>query len=800
MAEELNKDTGKISGKSHNVVESSGKIAGSHTENDAVGKKDVDGQNQKKAITTRKERIASATEEKGLKSLTQNFGDSDGDWQIIESDNLFEVLFLDYNQIISINPEVVKNNFTLLEAFWKEKKNLWESESVRKTIEDKYGKKNLNNCIKKLEYANEQLFTIQKINEYYLKYREQRIRIGESKLEPLFNMMLKDGEAEPSEMENIFEEGLKLDLSDEEITSIIKKILDTKEYKPYENPSGNELKEQLLSVSWMTEEKLNKRKKEDKDKEREIFENKFAKSIEDIGEILFNDEAEARQYIKEGLLVNSIDYFSSAKAKQFLEITKTQKGEYLKYLQIVYRLNPKLPYRFSNKLASSTTELCLLFFENNESIKSGKEHFKQGNIEIWLQETHKDDYQRFIKIRDTAENVDLAFLEFLYSFNPKLPYRFAGKLLVKTPIELSTEIDKSKESWTAGREELFNSSILIWLKTIGKLTITKKWDKVKDQYLERKDVGLENFLHILNENLEYSLLEVNEKAFSIPSIQSGDNVVTSFILTNKTRGFIEGDLTFSKLLDGVTFGLFMADEVKPTRLNKAATDGLFMSDGPISIRLVKAATEFNVGVTTIVDFLHKKGFKIDSNPNTKLSPEMHTLLIKEYQPDKATKDDAMKIGLSYDKHEAIPMSSEKFFLNVAAGVSNHKVNLTIDSKNLLKGVDYKTDIQITTFDNKKINIPVSFRLVFPRNAFIKEIIKYSLLFALFGVIIRGVWSLFGFNDWLKVNYQYYLSQSDVYWQEKPEIFYFPLIFVILIIFIILISKNWKKVISAMDKI
>ncbi len=72
-----------------------------------------------------------------------------------------------------------------------------------------------------------------------------------------------------------------------------------------------------------------------------------------------------------------------------------------------------------------------------------------------------------------------------------------------------------------------------------------------------------------------------------------------------------------------------------------------MSDGPISIRLGKAATEFNVGVSTIVDFLHKKGFKIDSNPNTKLSPEMHTLLIKEYQPDKAAKDIAKHIELEY---------------------------------------------------------------------------------------------------------------------------------------------------------
>jgi len=84
-----------------------------------------------------------------------------------------------------------------------------------------------------------------------------------------------------------------------------------------------------------------------------------------------------------------------------------------------------------------------------------------------------------------------------------------------------------------------------------------------------------------------------------------------------------------------------------------------MSDGPISIRLGKAATEFNVGVSTIVDFLHKKGFKIDSNPNTKLSPEMHSLLVKEYQPDKAAKDIAKHIELEYQAQKAAKAEEKK---------------------------------------------------------------------------------------------------------------------------------------------
>ena len=67
-----------------------------------------------------------------------------------------------------------------------------------------------------------------------------------------------------------------------------------------------------------------------------------------------------------------------------------------------------------------------------------------------------------------------------------------------------------------------------------------------------------------------------------------------------------------------------------------------------SIRLSKAAKEFNVGKDTIVEFLTKKGFQVDSSPNTKLTADMYALLVKEYQGEKEVKNEAMKLGnLSY---------------------------------------------------------------------------------------------------------------------------------------------------------
>jgi translation initiation factor IF-2 len=62
-------------------------------------------------------------------------------------------------------------------------------------------------------------------------------------------------------------------------------------------------------------------------------------------------------------------------------------------------------------------------------------------------------------------------------------------------------------------------------------------------------------------------------------------------------------------------------------------------------RLSKAAREFNVGISTIVEFLGKKGHEIDSNPNSKLDPDLYELLQEEYSTDLNVKKESEKLTL-----------------------------------------------------------------------------------------------------------------------------------------------------------
>ncbi len=72
-----------------------------------------------------------------------------------------------------------------------------------------------------------------------------------------------------------------------------------------------------------------------------------------------------------------------------------------------------------------------------------------------------------------------------------------------------------------------------------------------------------------------------------------------------------------------------------------------MVQGTKAIRLSKAAREFNVGITTIVEFLHKKGFDVDTNPNTKLPPEAYDLLAVEYSSEITVKKESEKLSMRH---------------------------------------------------------------------------------------------------------------------------------------------------------
>ncbi len=65
----------------------------------------------------------------------------------------------------------------------------------------------------------------------------------------------------------------------------------------------------------------------------------------------------------------------------------------------------------------------------------------------------------------------------------------------------------------------------------------------------------------------------------------------------------------------------------------------------MAVRLNKVAREFNVGLATIVEFLHAKGVQVSSDPNAKLTDEEYALVAKEFSSDSEVKKASSMVDL-----------------------------------------------------------------------------------------------------------------------------------------------------------
>lgn len=77
------------------------------------------------------------------------------------------------------------------------------------------------------------------------------------------------------------------------------------------------------------------------------------------------------------------------------------------------------------------------------------------------------------------------------------------------------------------------------------------------------------------------------------------------------------------------------------------------------IRLGQASRKLNVGHNTILEFLAKKGFTVENNPNTKLTSEQYAMLAKEYASSASEKLEASGLTIGTKHVENVTIEREK---------------------------------------------------------------------------------------------------------------------------------------------
>src|SRR6185295_5429420 len=76
------------------------------------------------------------------------------------------------------------------------------------------------------------------------------------------------------------------------------------------------------------------------------------------------------------------------------------------------------------------------------------------------------------------------------------------------------------------------------------------------------------------------------------------------------------------------------------------------------IRLGQASRKLNVGHNTILDFLAKKGFVVENNPNAKLSGEQFAMLAKEFASSASEKIEASVLTIGAKHTETLTIQTD----------------------------------------------------------------------------------------------------------------------------------------------
>ena len=84
-----------------------------------------------------------------------------------------------------------------------------------------------------------------------------------------------------------------------------------------------------------------------------------------------------------------------------------------------------------------------------------------------------------------------------------------------------------------------------------------------------------------------------------------------------------------------------------------------MSEPEKTIRISTILPKLNIKLDRAIEFFASKGYKIDNNPNQKISEPMRDILIAEFQSEKSAKEEAQKVGLNKAKESAANSTTEK---------------------------------------------------------------------------------------------------------------------------------------------
>lgn len=202
------------------------------------------------------ERLAAATTAGGVTALPPGFGDPDGDWLTVRSDNPFTILYLDGRQAHRVTPEMALRHHDLLQRFWQEKLRSMSQGAARLAILKKYGGPDESERLVRsypdlIESAYAQLATRGGIDAASQRLRAEREAVLHQRIDGKLDDYLVDSVLQPDELRALLVFAEQEGASRDAVIDRVRERLRIRGFVPEREPAGATLEEQLLSTPWM---------------------------------------------------------------------------------------------------------------------------------------------------------------------------------------------------------------------------------------------------------------------------------------------------------------------------------------------------------------------------------------------------------------------------------------------------------------------------------------------------------------------------------------------------------------------
>lgn len=365
------------------------------------------------------------------------------------------------------------------------------------------------------------------------------------------NILVKGSISE--EEANAIVNSVEAELQRPQAENYIRAVLRKRAFKTRER---NSAEADSFKNLWMTEDGWEKYQKEQTWVE---WLDEKAHSLSQLGEISFRKKEDAKYYLRNtNFLVPVITTLtrSPSKADAFSKIIENESNADKRFLKIIYRLNPRLPFSLHNQNVSDIYELFKKTATDYSLYKEAAELFEKGHIHIWIEETDA------VNAGKLTRNFDYnGFLKFLYKVDQQHPfYLFAEPF--DSPEQLIQKVIAHASYWPKVAEGMANMQLYMWFEGIGKHEWVSTYYKENNKFFnspyhtdeDKKQAAVQTLIQVVDPSIPHPRIVPDQQQVQLLSVEGSYPVAHAITLQLENGGFVKAKVYVSTNIEGVRLG------------------------------------------------------------------------------------------------------------------------------------------------------------------------------------------------------------------------------------------------------